>query len=201
MEVTMDLRQAIKRMARVKQARANQTDEHARSSHARERGRALAKQAFADNDLSGITGTLVKQSSFWKDVAKNMAGMAGAAAMVGVANAGISAVEGALSGINEGRDKSKAFQEMMAVNKKSLEGDPKDKVMRAFDTLWRVNPEMARDPLVAGSFVSGIGEYGTVGIDKVKDMVAIRQALGQAKSRESIGGFSLPGMSAPKVGD
>lgn len=89
---------------------------------------------------------LVKTSSWYKDpavvaaVAAPVAGIAADAAYSGIKN---------LIGAQQ---KSRAFKSMLSENPHLKNQDARD-TQRYFNTLWSTNPEMAKDPIVAGAFV------------------------------------------------
>jgi hypothetical protein len=59
----------------------------------------------------------------------------------------------AVSRVRDAANKGRSFKEMLEVNP-HLQGGDSITVQRYFNTLHRMNPELASDPIVAGSFVS-----------------------------------------------
>lgn len=59
-------------------------------------------------------------------------------------------------------------------------------VRKSFDTLWRFNPDMAKDPLVAGTFVRRAMAFKDEGIQSqdVKTLTEVRKNLADAKSKK-----------------
>lgn len=95
-----------------------------------------------------FTGALKRQFS-GKSLGQHL-GAAGIAA--GVAAAGQAGAAG-FSYLREKIEKPRAFKDMMSAAPGLKKQDPKA-VQRTFNTLYTMNRGMAKDPLVAGSFVS-----------------------------------------------
>lgn len=72
--------------------------------------------------------------------------------------------------------KAKAYQDMMEARPELREKDPKA-VQRAFDSLYRFNPQYAKDPLVAGSFVDSVSSNERLDVGTVNTLVAARKNL------------------------
>lgn len=89
---------------------------------------------------------LFKTSSWYKDpafiaaAAAPFAGMAADAAASGIKN------------LIAAKQKTHAFKSMLAENP-HLKGRDAKSTQRYFNTLWTTNPQMAKDPTVAGAFV------------------------------------------------
>lgn len=109
-------------------------------------------------------------------------------AIIGAGNLAFGALERGLKGLTEGKDKAKAVSEMLRVNP-NLGKEDKTKVLQAFDTVWRFNPEVAKDPLASASFVQKYIDYGAVTTDEVKKMVDMRKAMSDAAAKER--GFAM----------
>ena len=182
----MDFERSIYKYARSQFPALSQRD---RIKAAAMRGTNLAKTAASDFVCKDMFNT--KEAGWMQDVGKNALGLAGAAALVGAANVGLGAVEGAYKSLTEGKQKAKAFGNMMAVHKQ-LGQEDKSKVQQGFNTLWKFNPDAAQDPLLAGSFVQRTVDYGAVTTDEVSKLVSMRKALRDAEGKESVtGGFGL----------
>ena len=157
-----------------------------RLQKAAQEGAELAKVAYADPTFREVVNQ-IKEANWMKEVGKSALGLAGAAAIVGTANLGMRAVEDAYRSMSEGREKAKAFSEMLSVHKQ-LGQEDKRKVQQGFNTLWNFNPHAAQDPLLAGSFVQRSVDYGAVTTDEVAKLVSMRKALRDAEARESFVG-------------
>ncbi len=94
----------------------------------------------------------------------------------------------AISGVTEPIHKERAFTRMVAEHPHLKHEDAKT-VTRAFDTLWHFNPDMAKDPTVASSFVRRAAMFKDEGIQAtdVKTLADIRKAMTDAKPKG--GGF------------
>lgn len=129
------------------------------------------------------------------DIAKGTAvGMAVGAGIKGIGTVLSHAVDRAYVGLTEGKDKAKAFSKMIGTSPE-LGKEPAAKVQRAFNSLYRWNPEMARDPLVASSFVQRTIDYGAVTTQEVESMIKSRKYLNEARGGESILGGAVQQVS------
>lgn len=111
--------------------------------------------------------------------------------------AGLSAAaaggQAAISRIMDAKAKAEAYKSMLDLHP-HLRDDAKQ-VRRVFDSLYRVNPMLAQDPLVAGAWVDQIQESNSAFsgrsnqalLNAVKDLAGIRSHLSQSLRRE--GGF------------
>lgn len=95
---------------------------------------------------------------------------AGAAALLG---GGAQAAEAGWEAGTSALNKVIGFRKMMKTNP-DLEQKDKAKVHSAYGTLHRFNPEMAKDPFVAGSWVKSVAEYDTVPTRTVADLIGAR---------------------------
>ena len=84
---------------------------------------------------------------------------------------------GQLVGSLTGRiNKSRAYRAML---KEHPELSDSPRIQRAFDTLWRFSPNTAQDPLVSGTFVKRVAEYGgLIDPSQVKQLVDIERTVG-----------------------
>lgn len=107
--------------------------------------KAIEKRAgFWQNFTEAIKGT-----NLGKQMGESLMTAGAAAAITG---AGLGAKKG-YEALRTRVEKPKAFKEMMGAMPGLKKEDPKA-VQMTFNTLYGMNREMARDPLVAGSFVS-----------------------------------------------
>jgi hypothetical protein len=150
-----------------------------------QRGAALAKAAMADPDLREAAETMSKKASFWKNVAVGTAGLALAPVAYGVGQMGMNAVQKAYNSLTEGKSKAKAYSEMMKVHKKQLGSEDKSKIQTAFNSLWGLNPDMAKDPLVSGTYVTKAIDYGGVTTQEAGQLISARKTRGDARAQES----------------
>ncbi|MCA8939760.1 MAG: hypothetical protein KDB07_08135 [Planctomycetes bacterium] len=170
----MSLQAAIHRYARAEY----EAEQAGRIKQAEARGRNLARAVHASPPLT-------KEASFMQNVATGAASIAIGGGILGLANAGLGALERGYRSLTEGKQKAQAVSQMLQVHPQ-LGREDKTKVLRAFDTLWKFNPDAATDPLTAGSFVEKTMQYGAVTTDEVKKLVDIRKAMRDAESKESI---------------
>lgn len=162
-----------------------------RLNTAAQKGAALAKAAMADPEFRRAAISMSKESEFMGDVGKNVGAFALTSilggATIGLANAGVKAVNQAFSSLTEGRAKAKGMSEMLSVHKQ-LGQEDKTKVQQAYNTLWKFNPDAAKDPLVAGSFVQRAVDYGGVTADEVHKLVQTRKLMRESENKYE-GGF------------
>lgn len=149
-----------------------------------QRGAALAKAAMADPDFREAAQMMSKEGSFWKNVAVGTAGLALAPVAYGVGQMGVGAVQKAYQSLTEGKQKAKAYSEMMKVHKGQLGSEDKSKIQTAFNSLWGLNPDLAKDPLVSGTYVTKAIDYGGVTTQEANQLIQARKGMGEARSRE-----------------
>ncbi len=130
--------------------------------------------------------------SFGEDTIGRKALMFGAGA-AGLAG-GIKGVESLSEGIANPIRKRSAFDSMMEDNPSLKREDPKD-VKRVFNTLFRFNPKMAADPLVAGSFMKRTLQFKDEGIQPVdvKTLTEIGRNMAPGRSDSLLGSAFLGG--------
>lgn len=133
--------------------------------------------------MSPLKRALVK--GFGKDTIGRKALMFGGGA-AGI-SAGIKGVEGLSDSISKPIKKRSAFKKMMADNPSLRKEDPKD-VKKVFNTLFRFNPKMAGDPLVAGSFMKRTLQFKDEGIQPVdvKTLTEVGRNMQSNKSNSSL---------------
>ena len=72
--------------------------------------------------------------------------------------------------------KAKAYKQMIEARPELREKDPK-RVQMAFDSLYRFNPEYAKDPLVASSFVDNVATSERLDLNQVNALVSARKSM------------------------
>lgn len=172
---------------------------------AAQRGAALAKAAMADPTFVPIAQDMAKTAlsapvNPVNSILMQAGGLALGAGLIGAANVGMGAIAKAYQSLTEGRDKAQAFSEMMSSHKQ-LGQEDKRKVQQAFNTLYRFNPEAARDPLTSGSFVQKAVDYGAVTTDEVGKIIKSRKELREAEIKESPfgGGIGFGGLQTGQM--
>jgi len=107
---------------------------------------------------------------------------------------GIKGVEGLADSISSPIKKRSAFNNMMSDNPALKKEDSKD-VKRVFNTLFRFNPKMAGDPLVAGSFMKRTLQFKDEGIQPVdvKTLTEVSRNMSSGKASNSILGNAFLG--------
>jgi len=125
------------------------------------------------------------QKLIGKDTPGRKALMFGAGA-AGIAG-GLKGVEALGDSIGGPLKKKKYFNNMMEENPVLRKEDPKD-VSKIFRTLYKFNPAMASDPLVAGSFLKRSLQFKDEGIQPVdvKTLVEVNKNLQASKKKDSI---------------
>ena len=100
---------------------------------------------------------------------------------------GVKGIDALAEGISDPFSKRNAFNNMMNENP-SLKKEPKRDVKMIFNTLYRFNPKMAGDPLVAGSFMRRSLQFKDEGIQPadIKTLTEIGRNVVGAKSRDGI---------------
>ena len=103
----------------------------------------------------------------------------GGGAFLGLGLAGAAKGVGALEDVWERRGKGKAFSDMLAHSDdvRRLHTARPSEVKSHFDTLFRFNPDMAKDPLVASGFVKGTVGMGEISHKTVQDLISTRKSL------------------------
>lgn len=132
-----------------------------------------------------------KGIKFWPTVGKMM----GAGAILGTGGyamaKGLRAVDRAI----DSRGKQKAFDNMLQEDSelRRLNSARPAKVRAHFSTLFRFNPEMAKDPLVASSFVKGTASQDVMTHKTVQDLVSAHKGYKETAPK-------MPGsMPVPKI--
>ena len=151
---------------------------------------AKAHKAYKLRKMSPLKRALTK--NFGKDTLgrKVLTFGAGAAGIAG----GIKGMEALSDATIKPMQKRKAFNDMMDDNPALKKENPKD-VKRVFNTLFRFNPKMAGDPLVAGSFMKRTLQFKDEGIQPVdvKTLTEVARNMSGGKSNSILGSAFLGG--------
>lgn len=125
------------------------------------------------------------QKLIGKDTPGRKALMFGAGA-AGIAG-GLKGVEALGEKIGDPLKKKKYFNNMIEENPALRKESPRD-VSRIFRTLYKFNPTMASDPLVAGSFLKRSLQYKDEGIQPmdIKTLVEVGKNLKDSKKKDSL---------------
>ena len=153
----------------------------------------LLKDFKRANDLRKMSpAKRMLTEAFGKDTIGRRALMFGAGA-AGLAG-GIKGVESLSEGIANPIRKRSAFNSMMEDNPSLKREDQKD-VKRVFNTLYRFNPKMAADPLVAGSFMKRTLQFKDEGIQPVdvKTLTEIGRNMSPGRSDSLLSSAFLGG--------
>lgn len=162
--------------------------------------------------FDAVTGTHVPDPKFTKvERIKQILGSR-AAKRIGLYGLGAAGVVGAVAGIDALRNaldkrvgKEKAFKNMIKDNPSLAHSDPVH-VKKVFNTLYTFNKDMAKDPLVAGSFTRRSLMFKDEGIQPmdVKTLTEIRKNMrdgkGGSPTRDIIGDLGTIGGLARFVG-
>lgn len=128
-------------------------------------------EAVRSLQFDRLRRALEKKAGFWKTFTSALsrprlgetAGNIFAEGIAGAAQAAVGTVidKGFSAAVNRVR-KPKAFKAMVAANPALKKMDQK-RVQQTFNTLYTLNPRLARDPLTAGSFVGATAHKAEVG--------------------------------------
>jgi hypothetical protein len=113
----------------------------------------------------------------------------------GLAAGGIGALFGKAM---DKRRKETGYHEMLGLHP-DLKGRDAALVRRVYNSLYNVNPTMARDPMVSGAWVGTVLESGGLDptmtgralLEGVKDLAGIRAQISRARSEEAREGFGV----------
>lgn len=120
----------------------------------------------------------------------------GLGAGLGLGGLGVTKAVSAVENAFDHRGKLKAFNSMLQEDselRRMYKSNP-GRVRSHFKTLFRFNPEMAKDPLVASSFVKMTGGQEAMSHKTVQDLVSTRKAY-----KETMG--KTPKLSLVTAGD
>jgi len=154
---------------------------------AAEENPALLKEAL---EKMGFGAGLKAFGSKALGAAKEYAPLALGYGLVGTAMGAAGTAGGmALSAAKDKIDKARSYRGMLEDNPQLQNADP-NIVQKAFNTLHRFNPEFAKDPLVAGTFVQNVVDQERLDIGTVKSLVEARRSMSQGPRGQSM--FQLP---------
>ncbi len=128
----------------------------------------------------------------------------GAAVPMGV-GAAVTGAHALVKRVTTAREQARSYQDMMKLHPALRQAD-QGKVKRYFGTLSRFNPDMAKDPTVAGAWITNIVDAGSeldpmagdqALLAGVKDLAGIRSQLSTAKDKER--GRGGPGQRAEQL--
>lgn len=123
--------------------------------------------------------------------AKQYAPLAVGSAIVGGGmTLGSRATQTAYTGVKDAIVKSQAFKEMIETSPELGDANP-DLVQKGFNTLYKFNPEFAKDPLVAGTFVRNVVEQERLNLGDVKSLIDARKSMVQSAPK-GVDFFSMP---------
>lgn len=152
-------------------------------------GMAIGKGVKGLRDARRLSKMTPFQRAMKKNFGKDTLGRkvltfgAGAAGIAG----GIKGIEALGDAAIKPLQKRKAFNNMMEDNPGLKKEKPKD-VKRVFNTLFRFNPKMAADPLVAGSFMKRTLQFKEEGIQPVdvKTLTEVGRNMSSNKASNSL---------------
>jgi len=100
----------------------------------------------------------------------------GSAIVGGGMTLGSRAMQSAYSGVKDTIQKSQAYDSMLEATPELHDANP-DLVQKGFNTLFRFNPEFAKDPLVAGTFVKNVVDQERINLGDVRSLVDARKSM------------------------
>lgn len=147
------------------------------------KGASKLKDAYKFHKMSPTKKALTKAFGKGTLGRKALGFGAGAAGIAG----GIKGLEAISEGIATPIKKRSAFNKMIDDNPGLKKEDQRD-VKRVFNTLFRFNPKMAGDPLVAGSFMKRTLQFKDEGIQPVdvKTLTEVSRNMSGNKSNSSL---------------
>lgn len=123
--------------------------------------------------------------------------LAGSAALGTVLGVGTEAGRDLVKSIKDSIGKAKAYRSMMQENPHLGEEDP-NITEKAFNTLFRFNPQYAHDPLVAGTFVKNVIDQERLDIGTVGNLVQARRHMADAGGKGGgMADFFMKAMPGP----
>lgn len=147
---------------------------------------AIVKKAEAKLYLTKTAGPKVMRN--WKEIAKGTGAAFGVMTAGGIAMALAGDLyESAKRGLTRGRD----YKNMLKANPDLARASNAVKAKAHFSTLHRFNPEFAKDPNIAGTFVRNAIDVPGSELASAKDLVKARADM--QKPRELPGMGSAPG--------
>lgn len=157
--------------------------------------------------VARLRDAIEKKAGFWKNFTKslssgNLGKQTGDALMAAGTSAAITGigmgVKAGVEAVREKVEKPKAFKGMLGAMPGLKKEDPKA-VQMTFNTLYGMNRQMAKDPLVAGSFVSrNINRAEVGGGGAYVDPQTVKTLRDAAKGTEtSLGDWMKRGSADP----
>lgn len=120
------------------------------------------EKALHQLQVEKLHGAIEKNASFWQSFKRalspgHIGETAGTALLAAGAAAGTAAVGSVVAdvygGVKGRIQKGRSYKEMLQAAPGLQKRKDADKVQMTFNTLWNLNPDLAKDPLTAGSFV------------------------------------------------
>jgi hypothetical protein len=105
----------------------------------------------------------------------------------------------AIHGVQDSVQKNRAYKAMMSENPNLAETDP-GMAEKAFNTLYRFNPEYARDPLVAGSFVKNVMDQERLDLNSMNNLVSAHRQMSDSNKGKGSTEFFMNAMPSPDLG-
>lgn len=131
---------------------------------------------------TALGAKLFKRPPTMKSQIKGALGNALGFGIAGTAlGAGVLAANKGYGAIADPIIKQRSYERMLAANP-SLKHEDKDVTQRSFNTLYKFNPDMAKDPTTAGSFVRRAAMFKDEGIQSadIKTLAEIRKNMSES---------------------
>jgi hypothetical protein len=125
----------------------------------------------------------IEKTAGFGDAAKKILKYTAGGAALGLGSyAGGAAAKGIAEAITN-RGKPQAFRNMLAEDSdlRRLHKAKPRLVQSHFNTMFRFNPEMAKDPVVSSSWVRGTANMGTVMPGSIKELISSRKDFHQTR--------------------
>jgi hypothetical protein len=140
-----------------------------------ERVRDFIKAAKEDLELFEQAKEKLAAGGLWGPVAKNLAGGAALTAGSALGLGGYNVIAGKLQEIRDDKAKAMHYKNMLDASPDLAEGGADATIMqRHFNTLFRFNPEYAKDPMVAAAYVDQSMESAKPSIGILNELVRAR---------------------------
>jgi hypothetical protein len=114
------------------------------------------------------------------EVGKNVVSGVALAGALGVISAGVGAGQEAIKSFTRKKDVREGFDTMLAANP-TLKGGDKGRMKAIYSTLHNFNPDYAKDPLVAGTFVDNAMAQERVDVGTINSVVEAQSKIRQGK--------------------
>jgi len=142
------------------------------------------KEAQANPEL--FEQAMEKLSAIDPKMLKDMLIYTGALSAMGLAaRAGEGLINRGFGAISDAINKSRSYKAMMDDNPQLGEMDS-ESVQKSFDTLYRFNPHYAKDPMVAGQYVSQAVSMEGAPIKSINELVSSRKQIAETRKSESL---------------